>query len=99
MTDLNVQFVAVKRYYGMPKLIDNLSDKEVLLFKKLGFEKDINDYDANYIIWFYRIVCEKCFLENRQGMEVDSLRRCMIAINSRNPYRKTKAFDDLIIIE
>jgi hypothetical protein len=42
------------------------------------------------------ILAVGCFINNEQGPAVDSLRRCIAAMQSCQTYRKTKAFDDLI---
>ena len=41
-------------------------------------------------------LAQECFIENRQGEAVESLRRCLQALNKSKPYRKTPEYDKLI---
>lgn len=43
-----------------------------------------------------RILAEECFVFEKTGKAVDSLRRCLIANSNCNPYRKTPEYDNLI---
>jgi hypothetical protein len=41
----------------------------------------------------------ECFLSKKEGQEVDSLRRCLLAIQKGNPYRGTPEYEALIDLE
>ena len=38
----------------------------------------------------------QCFIDDTRGTAVDSLRRCLYAIDQEYPYRMTKEYDSLI---
>lgn len=44
----------------------------------------------------YEIIAIKCFLGSVESPAVESLRRCLEAINNCKPYRMTPEFDELI---
>jgi hypothetical protein len=44
------------------------------------------------------IIGMDCFLENKSGPAVDSIRRCLIALKKSNPYRLTEEYENLITI-
>jgi hypothetical protein len=46
----------------------------------------------------YKILAIECFLSNRQGPEVDALRRGLAALQSCSIYRMTSEFDELVRI-
>jgi len=48
------------------------------------------------IINILQMIGRDCFIENRQGVEVDSLRRCLKAIDNCSPYRRTEEYENLI---
>lgn len=73
------------------------SDKELELFKVFKF-----DYLTKHDIAapaIYRILVEHCFINNLSGPAVESVRRTAKALSNMSPYRMTKEFDDLIILE
>lgn len=73
------------------------SQKELKLFERLGylhFVKDIQDP-----LTIYRICAEKVFMSNKQGPEVDSIRRCLKAMYDFSPHRLTEEWDALIQLE
>jgi hypothetical protein len=43
----------------------------------------------------YKILMENCFIENRQGPEIEALRRVVTALSKCTPYRMTPEFDKL----
>ena len=45
------------------------------------------------------MVALNLFKQNETGVLVDSVRRCLNAIDNGTPYRLTKEFDDLIVLE
>lgn len=73
------------------------SEKEVEMFIALGFGDKIKLFvgEDDHMI-MYKLAVEKCFLENKSGVAVDSLRRCVIALKSGTVYRLTQEWDDLI---
>lgn len=42
------------------------------------------------------VLGKECFVENKTGSAVDSLRRCLKALSMSKPYRLTKEYDELI---
>lgn len=70
------------------------SQKEQDLFISLGFENLLDVIDVPPSL--YEIVAIDCFSKNLTGKSVDSLRRCVTALNVCNPYRMTDEFDALI---
>jgi hypothetical protein len=42
------------------------------------------------------MIGRKCFIADSQSIEVDSLRRCLKAIDNCNPYRGTEEYENLI---
>ena len=50
-------------------------------------------------IVLYRIMAMNLFKENKTGVLVDSVRRCLNAIDNGTPYRLTKEFDELILLD
>lgn len=73
----------------------DVSDKEIALFKSLGYENLLFILDKDPV-GLYKMAAEKCFIEDRRGAAVDSLRRCMEALSKHNPYRLTPEFEELI---
>jgi hypothetical protein len=47
----------------------------------------------------YGMIAQELFIENRQGPEVDALRRVCRAISDCKPYRRTPEFDALCKFE
>lgn len=43
-----------------------------------------------------RLLAEECFVFEKTGKAVDSLRRCVKALNYQNIYRKTPYYESLI---
>lgn len=73
--------------------MDNkFSEKEVALFKTLGFENLL--HSEPYVL--YQMAALYVFMENKTGNSVESVRRCLRAMQNGSPYRLTKEFDDLI---
>ena len=69
------------------------SQLETELFKSLGREEllVLEPYAA------YRTLAEICFLMDYKGKSVDSVRRCLLALNSlEGPRRLTKEYDAMI---
>ena len=75
----------------------DFSEKELLMIKVLSphWHKMVTEVDFNEPT-VLDILGKECFLEERKGPAVDSLRRCLKAISECKPYRKTKEYDDLI---
>lgn len=71
------------------------SKKETLLFQQLGYEDLLTQEPAVLC----RMVALNLFKQNETGVLVDSVRRCLNAIDNGTPYRLTKEFDDLIVLE
>lgn len=69
------------------------SEKEKALIDSFGFSHMIA-YDYPYAL--YRIIAEDCFINNKTGKNVESLRRILSALRNCTVYRMTKEFDDLI---
>jgi hypothetical protein len=73
------------------------SEKEQIMFTNLGFGHLLD------VILFppklYTIAAKVCAYENRQGRNVESLHRCVHAIENCNPYRMTEEFDALIDVD
>jgi hypothetical protein len=69
------------------------SERERALFKALGFDHNLEMFNPPSL---YKMIAVKCFADNSQGPEVDSLRRCVSAIENCSPYRMTFEFDSLI---
>ena len=68
------------------------SQKEQELFTSLGY-KDLLTQEP---VVLYRMVAINLFKQGKTGDLVDSVRRCLNAIDNGTPYRLTKEFDDLI---
>lgn len=71
------------------------SEKELKLIKELGYM----DLPSIEPIVLYRVMAMNLFKQNKTGVLVDSVRRCLNAIDEGTPYRLTKEFDDLIVLE
>lgn len=71
------------------------SKKETLLFQQLGYKDLLNQEPAV----LYRMVALNMFKEGNMGILVDSVRRCLNAIDNGTPYRLTEDFDDLIVLD
>lgn len=80
----------------------DFSEKEMSMFKELGFELKSDDRILQTLPPFmiYNMAAKYCFLKKLEGKIVDSLRRCLLALDeedqSKKIYRMTKEFDDLI---
>ena len=74
-------------------LTKEYSEKELSLIRKLGFENLLSNIDP---VSLYKVMAEDLFVNNRHSDAVDSVRRCLKAINKANPYRMTPEFDALI---
>lgn len=73
---------------------NELSDKERVMFTKLGYEPLFNS--PINVEDMYRMAILECFFENKQGEAVDSLRKAGEAFLHRTIVRHTEAFDNLI---
>lgn len=71
------------------------SKKETLLFQQLGCEDLLTQEPAV----LYRMVALNLFKQNKTSVLVDSVRRCLNAIDNGKPYRLTEEFDDLIVLD
>ena len=73
------------------------SKKEQELFTALGY-KDLLTQEP---VVLYRMVALNLFKENRYTEEflVESVRRCLNAIDNGKPYRLTPEFDELILLD
>ena len=71
------------------------SKKETLLFQQLGYEDLLTQEPAV----LYRMVALNLFKQSETGVLVDSVRRCLNAIDNGTPYRLTEEFDELIVLE
>ena len=73
------------------------SKKEILLFQQLGYE----DLLTQEPVVLYRMVALNLFKENSYTKEflIESVRRCLNAIDNGTPYRLTEEFDDLILLD
>lgn len=77
------------------------SEKELEMIKILSpslAERIEKDIDGEFIlpIKILEIIALDCFMTNRQGKAVESLRKCLYAYNYKNIYRKTPQYDALI---
>jgi hypothetical protein len=71
------------------------SEKELKLIEQLGYM----DLPSVEPIVLYRIMAMDLFKRNETGVLVDSVRRCLNAIDNGTPYRLTPEFDELIVLE
>ena len=73
------------------------SKKETLLFQQLGYEDLLTQEPAV----LYRMVALNLFKENSYTKEflIESVRRCLNAIDNGKPYRLTPEFDELILLD
>ena len=73
------------------------SQKEQELFTALGY-KDLLTQEP---VVLYRMVALNLFKENSYTKEflVESVRRCLNAIDNGTPYRLTEEFDELILLD
>ena len=68
------------------------SEKEKKLIEHFGYSDLIHVVPSV----LYEIIAMDCFMKNKQGREVDSVRKCLSAIKNCNPYRLTEEFENLI---
>ena len=77
------------------------SEKEQQLFTSLGYEDLMDVVDIPPTL--YNMAAMACFIENRTGKPVDSLRRCLRAIQGSYSeeliFRLTPEFDRLIDLD
>jgi hypothetical protein len=73
------------------------SQKEQELFTALGY-KDLLTQEPTVL---YRMVALNLFKENSYTKEflIESVRRCLNAIDNGTPYRLTPEFDELILLD
>jgi hypothetical protein len=74
-------------------MAEEYSKKEEKLIELLGFSHLLECLSP---VELYKLMAEDAFIENRTGKAIESLRRCLKAINKAKPYRMTDEFDDLI---
>jgi len=89
--------------YFLPSTIESLleimkdtykySDKEKELIEALGFTEIMQMFSPTQL---YNIMTSACFVEQRTGLAVDSLRRCVLARMNDAVFRMTPEFDALI---
>jgi len=79
----------------MPNRGTDYSEKEIKLIETFGYG-DLLSVNAPSL---YRMMAEKAFIADMKGPHVESLRRCMKAIQECKIYRLTKEWDDLIQME
>lgn len=76
------------------------SDKEYAMIAAISphwqsiIDRDLDNSIVPPLV--FEIVALDCFMENKTGKAVDSLRRCVAAVRKCNPYRRTPEFDALI---
>lgn len=70
------------------------SEKELKLIEQLGYM----DLPSVEPIVLYRIMAMNLFKQNETGVLVDSVRRCLNAIDNGAAYRLTEEFDELIVL-
>ncbi len=68
------------------------TEKEIRLIKEFGKESLIDKIPP---VTLYRVMAREAFLDNRQDVYADSVRRCLRAIEIQFPLNK-KEFDNLI---
>ena len=92
---IDQQIAELELEMGMYKCL--YSQKEQIMFTNLGFGHllDVISCPPN----LYEIVAKVCFYEDRKGKDVESLRRCVRAVENCNPYRMTEEFDALIDVD
>jgi hypothetical protein len=69
------------------------SDKEKQLIEFFGFSDIINNVQPPVL---YRMMAEYAFIHDLSGPYVDSLRRCIMALNHALVYRMTTTWDEMI---
>lgn len=69
------------------------SVKEKELFSSLGVGHLVEAFNPPKL---YRTAMTLAFSSNREGKDVESLRRCIKAVDNCFPYRLTEEFDALI---
>jgi hypothetical protein len=79
------------------KLRDRLSPRELEMFEIIG--EGLNFLDSYWSpIALYHYVAERCFLTNKSGPAVYSLRNCLLLILNDIKVRATPEFESLIIL-
>ena len=74
-----------------------LSAQEEKMFINLGFVDILNLKVSGYSVTaLYKGATEKCFVEKMEGPYVESLRRCLKALQESTPVRHSDEFDALI---
>lgn len=77
------------------------SQKELMMVSKIDsvFLNTVINTVKNYSpIVVFNALASICFIENKQGPAVESLRRCLRACEKGYPKRLTKEYDNLIIL-
>lgn len=78
-------------------MIEKFSGAEKQMFTALGFDPDV-ELVLISPMQLYNAAAIKCFLENRTGAAVESLRRCLNFLETGG-MRRTPDFDELIKLE
>lgn len=76
---------------------DKCSEKERAMFTALGLEGQL--WLPLPVSSFYEMAVRRVFLGNMQGPAVESLRRCVKALDTGKIYRGTFEWDSLIQLE
>jgi hypothetical protein len=71
------------------------SDKEIKLMTYFGYGEFAKDAFAAAPT-IYKMMVEKAFINNMQGLEIESLRRCYKCIQDCSIYRMTPEWDNMI---
>lgn len=83
--------------------MNGYSKKEFAMIKKLSpFWANLIETGKNDSVMppeVLKLVAMECFLENKQGKAVDSLRRCVRANRNCDPYRMTPEYEALIELD
>lgn len=77
---------------------NNYSEKEVAMFEALGFGKELEFKVRITPLQLYQFAIHKVFASEITGSPVNSLRRCVIAMDNGKP-RLTPEFDALINLD
>lgn len=80
---------------GLKYNTNEFSEKEKSLIEAMGFD-DVAYSCSICAPRLYDMMALHCFKEKLNTKAAESVRRCLTAIDKRNPYRLTKEFDDLI---
>ena len=80
--------------------MSKFSTKEIYLFTELGMREELDFIDNKILsispMRLYDFAIRKVFIEELTGNAVDSLRRCIKAIDTGEYSRNSLSFDELI---